>query len=146
MVVEDVSNSVIRVNGKRFYIDGYLRKNLDVCKKVIKKDWDMMLAVDGDEGGGKSVFAMQIAKYLDEDFGIDQIAFTPEEFMKKVLAAKKYQAVIFDEAYSGLSSRGTMGRVNKMIVRMLAEIRQKNLFILIVLPSFFDLDLSLIHI
>lgn len=120
--------------------DGYLKSNLDIAKGVIKDDWDMVLLVDGYEGSGKSVMAQQCGWYLDNTLDINRICFTPEEFKTAILNSAKYQCVIYDEAYTGLSSRGTMGAINKAIVSMLAEIRQKNLFIIIVMPSFFDLD------
>lgn len=89
---------------------------------------------------GKSSIAMQIAYYLDPTFNLDRVCFTAFEFKKKVLDAKQRQAIVFDEAFTGLSSRGTMGIINRMLVRMMAEIRQKNLFFLIVAPTFFDID------
>lgn len=122
------------------YMDGYLVANLDTAKRIIKKDWDMIFAVDGYEGSGKSVMTMQMAKYVDPELNLDRIVFTPKDFQKAVLEAEKYQAVVYDEAYTGLSSRAAMTMVNRILVRMLAEIRQKNLFIFIVMPTFFDLD------
>jgi len=123
-----------------YYIDGYLKSNLDILRVHIKNDWDYILLVDGREGSGKSVLAQMTGKYLDPSLDIDRVVFTPEEFVDAVKVAKKYQCVIYDEAYAGLSSRGTMTELNKTIVRMLTEIRQKNLFIIIVMPCFFDLD------
>lgn len=121
-------------------MDGYLKLAYDKAKKVILNDWDFVFLIDGMEGGGKSVLAQQGASYCDPTFCAERIAFTPEEFRDSVLSAKKYQAVIYDEAYTGLSSRGTMSDINKVLVQMLAEIRQKNLFVFIVMPTFFDLD------
>lgn len=37
-------------------------------------------------------------------------------------------------------SRNAMSKWNKFIVEKMAEIRQKNLFVFIVMPTFFDLD------
>lgn len=125
---------------QKYYMDGYLKLAYDKAKKVILNDWDFVFLIDGMEGGGKSVLAQQGATYCDPTFNADRIAFTPEEFKTAVLSAKKYQAVIYDEAYTGLSSRGTMSDINKILVQMLAEIRQKNLFVFIVMPTFFDLD------
>ena len=63
-----------------------------------------------------------------------------EDFRKQLTNAKHFQSFIFDEASLGLSARSAMSKVNKMIVNSLQIIGQKNLFIFIVLPSFFDLD------
>lgn len=131
---------MVKVTDKDIYMDGFAQKNLDVAKEVNRKDWDAINLIDGTEGAGKSVLAQQFAYYLDPTFNIDRIVFTANDFKDSVLKADKYQAIIYDEAYSGLSSRGTMSEVNKILVSMLAEIRQKNLFIFIVMPTFFDLD------
>jgi len=122
------------------YLDGYLKKNLDQAKRVIKKDWDMVFCVDGYEGSGKSVLAQQIAKYCDPTLDISRIAFTPKEFIDAINKAGKYQAVIYDEAYGGMSSRAAMSEVNRSLMSVLAEIRQKNLFVLVVMPCFFEMD------
>lgn len=125
---------------KEFYMDGYLKTNLDTAKEVIKKDWDMVIAVDGMEGSGKSVFCQQMALYCDPTFNIDRIVFTPDELRKAITTAEKYQAIVYDEGYTGLNSRATMSLINRTLVSMLAEIRQRNLFVFVVMPCFFDLD------
>jgi hypothetical protein len=128
------------MNETNFYIDGYLKDNLDIAKKSIKNDWDMCFLIDGTERGGKSVLAMQLASYCDPNFNIDKVCLSRDEFKKSILKADKYSSVVYDEAFTGLSSRNTMSRINKSIVEMLAEIGQKNLFVFIVCPTFFDLD------
>jgi hypothetical protein len=127
-------------SGQEYYMDGYLKQNLDIARKVIKKDWDMVFLVDGTEGGGKSTIGQQGAYYCDETFNIEDIAFTAKQFESKVLGASQYKSIVYDEAYQGLSARDTMSNINKALIKMLAEIRQKNLFIFIIMPTFFDLD------
>ena len=122
------------------YIDGYHKQNLDDARHVIKKDWDMIFVYDGYEGSGKSVKCMQDAFYCDPTLNIERITFNPTDFEKAIVGADKFTSVVLDEAYGGLSSRGAMSQINKKIVQMLTVIRAKNLFIFIVLPSFFDLD------
>jgi hypothetical protein len=130
----------MKVTKQEYYMDGILKANFDKAKTAIKQDWDMVFLYDGAEGSGKSVKAMQDAYYCDETLNIDRVTFTPPEFKKGVLNAKQYQAVIYDEAYTGLSAKATMSRINRALVSMLAEIRQKNLFVFVVMPTFFDLD------
>ena len=124
----------------QYSMDGTLVKILDKAKKIVKKDWDMVFVVDGKEGAGKSVFAQQVAYYLDPTLNLTRVVFSPFEFQDAVYKAKKFQAIVYDEAYGGLSSKGTMSKVNKMLVKMFTEIRSRNLFIFIVLPSIFLLD------
>lgn len=126
--------------GVTYYMDGTHTNNLDLAKKVIKKDWDMLFVYDGYEGSGKSVKAMQDAFYVDPTLTVDRIVFNPDDFKDAVMKAERFQAIVFDEAYGGLNSRSAMGNVNKSIVQMLTVIRERNLFIFIVLPTFFDLD------
>lgn len=130
---------VFKGTDKEYYMDGYLKDNLDVAIKVVADDWDMVFAIDGYEGTGKSVFTQQCATYCDPTFNLSRIVFTPEQFMEAVRNAKKFQAIIYDEAYGGLSSKTALKTFNRAVVKMLTEIRQKNLFIFIVLPTFFDL-------
>ena len=132
--------TIIKVNNHEFYMDDWLKQNLDIAKSVIKQDWDMTFLCDGKEGAGKSTLILQAAYYCDPSFNIDRIAFTPKEFKKNVLAADKYSSVVYDEAYSGLQARAAMSLINRTLVSMMAEIRQKNLFLFIVAPSFFDMD------
>ncbi len=121
-------------------LDGYLKKNLDACKEVMTKDWDMVFIVDGYEGSGKSVLAQQMAKYVDPTFNIDRICFNPTDFIQQINKASKYEAIVYDEAMEGLSSRAAMSLVNRSLVAVLSEIRQKNLWVFIILPCFFELD------
>ena len=131
---------MVKVTKKDYYMDGYLKKNLDIANKAIRKDWDMVILVDGMEGSGKSVMAQQAAYYCDPSFNLKNIVFTPSEFKKEIMTAKKYTSIVYDEAYTGLSSRATMSMINRALVSMLAEIRQRNLFVFVVMPTFFDLD------
>lgn len=139
-----------------YRMDNFLRSNLDTAKKAVEKDWDMIFVVDGEEGTGKSVWAQQAAFYCEpgeefcscdwkkptphEGLCISRIVFNPDDFKKAVTNAHKFQVIILDEAYGGLSSRAAMSSINRSIIQMLTVIRAKNLFIFIVLPTFFDLD------
>lgn len=119
------------------------REQLDkVKKRVLTKDMDWVCAVDGEEGVGKSVLAMQIGKYLDPNFTLDNIVFNSDQFLKKIKdpATKKGTCILLDETFSAASSRSSLSEVNKSMIGVATEMRQRNLFILMVLPSFFDLD------
>jgi len=131
---------VEEINGKKLYVDGWLKKNLDVGNSLIRKDWDMVFVYDGYEGSGKSVKAMADCYYVDPSFNIDRVCFNPREFTKQITAAKPYTAVLYDEAFTGLTARAAMSIINRTLIKMLAEIRQKQLFVGIVMPTFFDLD------
>ncbi len=119
-----------------------LKHNLDtkIIPSLLKKDKDCVLVVDGREGVGKSTLAFQIAKYVDSSFNLKRIVFSPDEFREAILSAKKGQAIVYDEAFTGFSSRNSLSPVNRVLVSLAMQMRQKNLFILIVLPTIFLLD------
>ena len=126
-----------------YYIEPNLKKRLldDVIKKSLdKEDRDYVLVIDGAEGSGKSTFALQIGRYIDPSLDLSRVCFDGESFQKAIINSNKGQCVIFDEAFVGLSSRSAVSRMNNTIVSMMMQMRQKNLFVIIVLPSFFLLD------
>lgn len=125
-----------------YYIDDRLKKNLDekIIPSLIKKDKDCVICVDGKEGSGKSTLAMQIGKYVDPNLDLSRIVFSPEDFREAILTAKKGQCIIYDEAFTGFSSRSSLSPVNRVLVSLAMQMRQKNLFIIIVLPTIFLLD------
>lgn len=131
---------VVQTEKDKMYLDGYLKNVLDKAKVIIKKDWDMCFLIDGKEREGKSILSMNCAAYCDPNFNIDKICFTPDELHKVINEAPKYSAVVYDEAFSGLNSRATMSMINRTIVQHLAEVGQKNLFLFVNMPTFFDLD------
>lgn len=126
--------------GDTFYMDNNLDNRLNDTKDSLLKDEDRVFIVDGGEGVGKSVFAFQIAAKVDPEFDLSRVCMTPEEFVKAVETAKPYQAVVFDEAFTGLSSRNSLSKVNNILVSLMMEMRQKNLFVIIVMPSVFFLE------
>ncbi|HDK42169.1 MAG TPA: hypothetical protein ENG87_02215 [Candidatus Pacearchaeota archaeon] len=89
---------------------------------------------------GKSWFAFQIGKYVDPTLNLNRVVFSPDDFRQAILKAKKGQCIIYDEAFTGYSSRSSLSPVNKVLVSLAMQMRQKNLFVIIVLPTIFLLD------
>ncbi len=145
----------VKINDKEIYYDGWLHNEFSLIRdQIIKKDWDWVTFIDGIEGCGKSTLAQQLALLCDSTFNIDNICFTAKEFIARVKAANKYQAIVFDEAYGAIASTQTVNAICKTIADLLSQIRQKNLFVFIVAPTFFDItrniaiwrSKSLIHV
>jgi hypothetical protein len=125
----------------KYHINKFMVKQLDHVKHVINNmDADRHWAGDGFEGVGKSVLFMGFCKYVDPSFNLDRVCFTPEEFKTAINKAKPGQAVLYDEAFTGLSSRSSLSRVNIDLVSKMMQMRQKNLFIIVALPSIFMMD------
>lgn len=129
------------VSKGKFYMSPILRKELGKIRNlVLHKDRDWVGVVDGDEGSGKSVLAMQICKELDPTFNVDRIVYNAEDFINLIKRAKKGQAILLDEGYASINARASLSEVNRALVALATEMRQKNLFVVICIPSFFDLD------
>lgn len=88
---------------------------------------------------GKSTLACQIARFVDPTFTEERMCLKPEEFIEQVNSCYK-QAIVFDEAFTGLASRRAMTLVNTLMVELMMEMRKKNLFIILCLPSVFYLE------
>lgn len=125
-----------------FGMDGYLRSNLDKLKKKIKFDWDFIIIVSGSAKTriGKSVMAQQVAKKLDKRFRVDRIFFTAESLKKEAPKLPKHSSLVYDEARRGLSTKRALEQYSKELCEFLDDVAQLNLFIIIVLPDFFDLN------
>lgn len=134
----------IEVDGERkeMYMDTELHNRIEhnIKPKLKKKDYDWVWVVDGSEGSGKSVFSGQLAKAVDPTFNLNRFCMNPQEFTKAILKAEKGQAVVFDEGFTGLSSRASLTEINRLLVSLMMEMRQKNLFVIVVMPTLFLLD------
>lgn len=138
--------STFEYQERHFYIDARLKDEMDdkVIPDLKTKDKDFVLCVDGEERSGKSVFAQGLASYvayrLGSKFDISNICMTPEEFKTKIENAQKNECIIYDEAHRGMGSRRSLSEINQLLVDLMMEMGQKNLFVVIVLPTFFMLD------
>lgn len=133
-------------NNNSFYIDGKLK--IEIEEKIIpllqKRDKDIVFVVDGPERSGKSVFAMLlgglIASILKTEFNLSNVCMTPDEWRKKIETCPKNSVVIYDEAHRGMASRQALSEINKILINLMMEMGQKNLFVIVVMPTFFMLD------
>ena len=117
---------------------------MDVLVKDVYDDNDCIFAVSGREGSGKSTCTFQAALYVDPTFNLDRVVFTTEELHKVIInlgkRKQKYKAVVFDEAIAGARAAQWATHVSQALIQLLAQIRQFNLFVFIVIPSFFELN------
>lgn len=128
---------------KSLWIAPIVKEQLtNIKRRVLDKDRDFVLVIDGEEGSGKSVLAQQIGSFLDPAFTLDNIVFTSDGFLKLIKdpKIKKGSCIVLDEAMAAASSRGSLSEVNRSMQAVASEMRQKNLFIIFCIPSFFDLD------
>ena len=121
-------------------MDGFLKANLDLYKKLVKNDRDNIQIVTGREREGKSTLMNANLKYLDPTYNLDRCFFDGESFVEAIKNNKTpYQSYGWDEAQS-FTSRSAISKFNKDMIQALSLIGTKNLFIGICIPSFFELD------
>lgn len=125
----------------KLYIADTLAMNLERVKtSVLKQGWDYLCVVSGLPGVGKSTFAQALAKYLDPTFHVDRICFTGREFRDKTIEGEKGQAFVLDESFADMNTSLSKDPDFIATVNHLQLIRQKNLFLILVLPDFFSLS------
>lgn len=123
------------------YLDGYLRKKLDFIHKIIRKNYDAVILIDGKERIGKSTLAITIGWYLS-NCSIDEgnISSNMDDAADKIATLPDKSILIVDEGSLVFGSKDAMSRQQKQLIKILDVVGQKNMIIIICLPSFFDLN------
>lgn len=117
-----------------------LNANLAGIAGLLRKDWDWLHICTGYEGSGKSTLALQMCLAVDPAFNAGRVCFTADEFMRAVDTSKKYQAILCDEGSEFLLSRNAMTKDSKDAVKLFTQMRSKNLFVVICIPSIDIID------
>lgn len=133
------------------YIDGLLHTNIKILAKNVVKDMTYLGIISSstlEVGTGKSVFAQQIAEaYLDEvnkqhklnlNLTMNNIVFRPKDIIKRSFKVEKYSVIICDE-WEDANYWSELGITLRQFFR---KCRQLNLFIIIIIPNFFQLPMS----
>jgi pantothenate kinase-related protein Tda10 len=78
------SPELVQEEKVEYAIEPRLKKNLDVIRhRILSRDKDYVMVVDGGEGTGKSTLAIQMGKYVDDSLCLERITFTGEDFRKE---------------------------------------------------------------
>lgn len=133
------------------YIDGTLKENVDLLAKNIVKDMTYLGIIASstlEVGTGKSVFAQQLGeayleavrKYhkINSRLTMNNIVFRPKDIIERSFKVERYSVVICDE-WEDANYWSELGITLRQFFR---KCRQLNLFILIIIPNFFQLPMS----
>lgn len=137
----------------------YLCENLDnYVKGVMNKNTSAVFIIDGRSGLGKTTLSSQVGCYINNkirewyktkgkekeapDFTLDNMAWTPQEFIDKFENVKKGDIVIMDESMI-IGNRSTMSDLNRKVIIMMSMIRSKQVFVMFNINSIFDMDKNL---
>jgi len=132
------------------YMDGYLHENLKIPAKKIVDDMTFLGVCSSstlEVGTGKSVLVQQIGEAYTElvneqhglnlTFDMKNIVFNPKDLIKRAFELPKYSCIIMDEwedAHYWSELAGTLRQFFR-------KCRQLNLFMLIIIPNFFQLPM-----
>jgi len=124
---------LVKTKRKGGYFTSYIRRRIERNKNFI-------CAITGPTGSGKSWGALRLGEILDPDFGIDNVVFSPVQFMDllngKVKDLKRGSVVVFDEFQVSMSHLDYQSLIAKLLNFVLQTFRHKNLILIITTPSF----------
>ena len=129
-----------------------IEKCVDFFRGIqIKFDSDVIVAVTGMRGSGKSTFDIQITrKYLErhlkENFTISDlnkyVGYNNDDVFKKIYSLPKFNPLIGDEAIRFIWSRDWNRSPNKELIRLTTQIRTKKLLFFLNIPKITWMDSS----
>lgn len=111
-----------------------------IQNQVNTQDIDHFIVNSGSEGLGKTTLSIQQACVLDPNWNLSKLLYKPLQLLDKIEESKPGECLILDEGNLFLFSREAMSGGNKIMVKLFALFRQKNLIIIINVPNFFTLD------
>jgi len=117
-----------------------IKKLILASKEKLKQDHDCFFAITGSEGSGKSHLMLNILDVYNPDATVEDIGLNTGDFVNILKNQKRYGNPVFDEAGDGMYSRESMSGFNRILNKTYMAIRGLNLFTIVVLPDFFDLD------
>lgn len=125
--------------------DYYLEKmkvNIELLRKVmVRNDLDFILACVGFERVGKSTLSMWLAYLFDPNFDVKkQVVFTIEDLYRAVYTLPKHSCIVCDEMVAIAMNREAMTSKSRELVKLLAVCGERNMFIILNIPSFELLD------
>lgn len=139
---------MIKVTDKQYWMDAYLKSNLDSMIYDAEDDWDFVIIITGDGmvRVGKSVLAQQVGYYFAYHLkrkwdakGAGNIVFSGEELIKAATDVEP-SVFIYDEARADLDSKKALAKVSKVLQDFFAECGMYNHILILVLPDFFELN------
>ena len=99
--------------------------------------------VVGYSGVGKSHTVQFFAKYLCPWFDESYYCFSFQEFFDKCTTCPEHSVVILDECFESMNTKAGISKEFHKVVSFLQVIRQRHLYIFLLLPNFFDLNKSI---
>lgn len=106
---------------------------IDGMIESLEKNQSIDTLMTGVKGDGKTTAAMSLCNQADNNFNVDHIVFSMDEYLKAIVDLPPCSFIVFDETgtqSSGMSSRNFMSAKNKSVVDVwqMARTQQKGTF------------------
>lgn len=114
-----------------------------VANKRLRLDKDLVIAVTGDEGDGKSALAMGISLKVDPLFDFERnVLYSPtvEETKSKIIGLPRYSVIVADEAIKIMYKLNWGTKIQKFLNQIYALCRQENKLSILCMPRFKDFN------
>lgn len=115
-------------------------------ERVFKNNKAAMIIIDGGVGSGKTTLGVHLADWFNgkEIVFNEQLSMGGEDFIEKLKSCyqKKLPVVVYDEA-GDFNRRGALTRFNADLNRLFDMYRVFKIIVILILPSFDDLDESI---
>lgn len=113
----------------------------------IKRNKNFVACITGPTGSGKSWSALRLAESIDPDFTIENLCFSPREFMSLVSGTtkqlKKGSVIVFDEVQVSMSHLDYQSLQSKMLNYVFQTFRHRNFILFMTSPHFNFINASL---
>lgn len=111
----------------------FIQENLS----AIKRDKNVVIAIIGEVGNGKTISASSIAYGLDPTFNVDRVVTNVHDFMKLINSGlPKGSVILFDEFSKAVSKLNFQSPENKEFINVMTTWREMNCILIITMPTF----------
>tara|TARA_R100000656_G_scaffold114808_1_gene87292 strand:- start:1330 stop:2244 length:915 start_codon:yes stop_codon:yes gene_type:complete len=129
---------------ERFSLTSDLCDLIEQIKKKINEDDSQFLGIIwGDVGSGKSLWAQHFGYAIDPTITEDRICFDKTELIDAIIKYRN-KVIIADEGIAIFFSRASMTKEGRLVSELMAQIRQKNLCILVCVPEILTMDWTIL--
>jgi hypothetical protein len=113
---------------------------IGALRNRIEDSRHFIVMIVGEPRSGKSYSALRIAELVDQDFSLDNLVYSPAEFLKLVKTREEGNVIVFDEAGVKIFSREWQSKMNKALAKVFQILGYKHLGIILTFPSVMFVD------
>ena len=127
-------NVALDFKGEEFKLNKILAWCIKRRKQyAVQNNEDIMLAITGPEGSGKSQFSCMVGRMLDNGFSEKKIFYSTDELIKAHFKGYDYEVLILDESMADLDRRSSNSTSQKNFSQFLSQSSQAKKIVIIIL-------------